>query len=231
MFIPSDGVGRGLCAPVLVGLAFTASASAEIVYQNDFEGPVGPEWSSTTTSTTPIGQRGFLGEFSAEDVRLTLTELPEHSMVNVSFDLFVIRTWDGNGNGQMPGPDRWLFGADGETLIDTTFAVGPVESVQKQFFPSMSGLESPEFAPRTGATENDTLGYTWEGENRDSVYSFDVLFDHVNDYLVLDFSAIGLQRIGDESWGIDNVVVQAVPTPGGLALLGLGGAFAARRRR
>ncbi len=231
MFIRTDGVGRGICAPALLGLFLTASASADIVYENDFEGLIGPEWSETTTSTTPIGSRGFLGEFSSEDVRLTLTNLPEHDLVMVSFDLFIIRTWDGNGNGDMPGPDRWLFGADGETMVDTTFAVGPVDSVQRQYFPVMSEIAAQEFAPRTGAIENDTLGYTWLGENRDSVYAFDLEFAHTSEFLVLDFSAIGLQEILDESWGIDNVVVQAVPTPGGLALLGLGGAIAARRRR
>jgi len=231
MFIRTDGVGRGICAPALLGMIVTVSASADIVYENDFEGLIGPEWSDTSTSTTPICSRGFLGEFSSEDVRLTLTDLPAHELVTVSFELFVIRTWDGNGNGQMPGPDRWLFGADGETMVDTTFAVGPTDSVQRQYFPVMSEIEAQEFAPRTGAIQNDSLGYTWNGENRDSVYTFNLEFAHNSEFLVLDFSAIGLQGINDESWGIDNVMVQAVPTPGGLALLGLGGAFAARRRR
>src|SRR5262249_18875923 len=68
-----------------------------VVYSNDFEGEVGSEWSSTATDVTPIGARHFLGQFgSNESVSLSLKNLPPHQHVRITFDLFMILTWDGN---------------------------------------------------------------------------------------------------------------------------------------
>jgi hypothetical protein len=47
----------------------------------------------------------------------------------------------------------------------------------------------------------------------DSVYNLSFTFAHNASDLVLDFSANGLQGIGDESWGLDNVMVQVTPVP------------------
>ena len=231
MVVRTQGDRRGLCALIAI-LASAGTASADIVYQNGFEGLVGGEWSNTTTSVTPVGSRTFLGEFGNDTVSLDLTGLPGHDTILVSFDLYIIRTWDGNGDGGTPGPDRWMMDLDGQTqLVDTTFAVGPNDSVQRQQFSGMSTLISGfPVAPRTGAIENDTLGYTFNGMQRDSVYDIHFAVQHTANNATLNFSAEGLQRLSDESWGIDNVVIQAVPAPGAMALLGLAG-LATRRRR
>ena len=64
-------------------------AHALLVYSNDFEGGVGAEWSSAMTETTPVGSRGFLGQFDNATITLTLA-LPTHSGVTVSFDLLIL---------------------------------------------------------------------------------------------------------------------------------------------
>jgi len=231
MVVTTQSHRRGLCALIAV-IAGAGTANADIVYQNDFEGLVGAEWSNTTTSVTPVGSRGFLGEFGNDTVSLDLAGLPAHDSINVSFELFIIRTWDGNGDGGTPGPDVWMMDLDGTTpLVNTTFAVGPDTSVQRQLFSGMNTLlTGTPVAPRTGASENDTLGYTFNGLQRDSVYNFHLNIPHTGDALTLDFSAAGLQKLSDESWGLDNVVVEAVPAPGVMSLLGLAG-LATRRRR
>ncbi len=52
---------------------------------------------------------------------LTLTPLPAHPGLIVSFDVFVIHSWDGNDPAF--GPDLWsLSVGGGPTLLQTTFS-------------------------------------------------------------------------------------------------------------
>ena len=180
--------------------AILPSAGPVVVYAENFEGAVGPEWSNTSTDTTPAGARTFLGRFGDKTVSLDLTTLPAHSDVTVSFDLFVIETWDGNGD-FCCGPDIFdLSVAGGPTLLHTTFSnVGDITS---QAYPdAYPGGANPS---RAGAAENNTLGYYATGG--DSVYALCFTFPHTGSALALDFSS--LQAISDESWGLDNVKVE-----------------------
>jgi Ca2+-binding RTX toxin-like protein/subtilisin-like proprotein convertase family protein len=108
------------------GYAQTTSGR-EVLYENDFEtpagssNPVGDEWSTDQVTTSPNGQRTFLGLFANELVSLSLTGLPAHNTLQISFDLIVAGAWDGNHPRQ--GPDRWSVGLHGQTpLLDTTFS-------------------------------------------------------------------------------------------------------------
>jgi len=169
------------------------------VYTNDFEGAVGSEWSNTSTNTTPVGARRFLGQFSNQTVSLTLTGLPPHEKVSVLFDLYIIRTWDGNRTDY--GPDIWdLSVGGGPTLLHTTFInIGPASSYRQAYPDPFPGGSNP---PRTCVFENNALGYT-----PDAVYRLEFDFPHSTGSLVLNFSASRLQPLWDESWGIDNVRV------------------------
>ena len=73
-------------AVVLAGMTSPAIGSH---YFTDFEGPVGPEWSSQQTAVTSIGNRRFLGQFFTDTLSLSLSSLPAHQAVTISFDLFV----------------------------------------------------------------------------------------------------------------------------------------------
>ena len=61
--------------------------------------------------------------------------------------------------------------------------------------------------PETGAAEVDTLGYIFFGSQTDAVHHPAFTFPHADPALLLQFSGIGLERLNDESWGIDNVSV------------------------
>lgn len=165
------------------------------LYRTDFEGPIGARWSSTSTDVTPIGGRRFLGQFNNETVTLRLAGLAPHSRVKVSFDLYVIRSWDGNDG------DVFSLGASGSPrIVQTTFAnTGGLQS-----FPELLG--SGSHPARTGAAESDSLGYDFYG---DSVYRLSYELPHSEPDIELRFSGSGLQWIGDESWGIDNLDVVA----------------------
>ncbi len=219
---------------LLAALAAAASAHAQIVYTQNFEAPGGGEWSNTTTSTTPIGARGFLGEFGNETVSLDLTGLPAHGQVTISFDLFAIRTWDGNG--LTPGDeDRFIVSlGDGVTQTDALNTTFSNHETQVQAYPD-SLASTLTHAPRTGADESNTLGYTFSAVQRDTVYNLTFTVAHTSSSFSADFQAILNQGIGDESWGLDNVTVTVspVPEPGEYAAvfgLGLVGVAAWRRR-
>jgi outer membrane protein assembly factor BamB len=176
------------------------------VYTTDFEAGARMEWSDHWASVTPNGNRRFLGPFSNQIVSLTLTNLPPHTEVNLAFDLFIIRTWDGNNN--TFGPDIWALGFDGSnTLLNTTFGNLP----DNQSYPS--DYLKGQYPGRTGAAEVRTLGFKWGLEDWDAVYNMNYQFSHSSNSLTVEFSAMGLESLANESWGIDNVVVSLANVP------------------
>lgn len=237
-------------------LLLPASASATLVYSNDFQGAVGSEWSATTVASAPNpdyeGNRKFLGEFGPETVTLTLAGLPAHTAATVEFSLYLIRSWDGeDDNNSFPdsalGSDHWKFSAGGTARFDETFSngnpagqsyTGPGTPTHCAGHADPAG---PAHAALSGAAECYSLGYMFNdipngtNENMDSVYNFSFNFAHAGDSLVLAFEAYGLQSLADESWGLDNVSVSVtpVPLPATLALLLAGlsvlGAIGGRR--
>lgn len=104
-----------------------AGAAWITVYNNDFQTSVGSEWSSSGTpihiEATPLpsdGSRRFLGQFGNDVVSLSLPALPPHNQGRISFDLYVILSWDGNQT--VCGPDICdLSIAGGPNIIHTTF--------------------------------------------------------------------------------------------------------------
>jgi len=228
---------------------FSMPASAAMVYY-DFQGtgPVGSEWTTTAASGIHItsapnpdyeGNRKFLGEYGNDTLTLSLGGLSPHTVATVSFSLYLIRSWDGNEtevvNGDPLGPDVWTLSVAGGPLLSTTFSNGG--TVGQAYAPTpfaagctgynLSGLPAGEFNPMTGASECYSLGYEFGSlsvpeEAMDSVYNLSFTFAHSADNLALNFSAIGLQGILDESWGLDNVRVDAVPVPAAVWLFGSG---------
>jgi uncharacterized repeat protein (TIGR02543 family) len=174
----------------------------------------GDEWSDPITTTTPCGT-SFIGEFGNQSVTVTLQSLPAHSLVTVSFDLFIIRSWDGNQVNDLSflnaspyspdsivGPDIWQFQAGGNTLLHTSFSNNVTFS---QAYPG--SYPGGSYPAQTGASVVNSLCYTYGPYNMSAVYPMRYTFAHTGDTLVLDFSAMGLQVISDESWGLDNVKV------------------------
>jgi MYXO-CTERM domain-containing protein len=216
-------------------VALAASAShAAVLYSNDFEAPVGGEWSQLIRDVTPTGARGFLGQFSNDAVTLGLGNLLPHDSVTISFDLYIIRTWDGNAGAGDPaagiGPDRWSLrntadGGEENTLLDTTFA--NADFFTQSYPNAYLGGDNPAYS---GSSEQDTLGYD-AADFGDSVYRLSFTFAHSNSWIEFTFEGSNLEGIDNETWGIDNIEVSAVPSPGAMGVLGLGGLAMARRRR
>jgi hypothetical protein len=178
----------------------------------------GPQVVATVAS--PNGQQRFLGEFGGpaiitappydprhfvrvnETVNLTLRNLKPHMFATVSFDLYVLKSWDGNNPNY--GPDRWSLSVQGgPTLLDTTFSNNPKTRAYDLSLQNYPIAKSPQ---QTGALAVNTLGYTFYG---DSIYRLTFTFPHTIDTLALNFSSSMFEGKGtdDESWGLDNVRV------------------------
>jgi hypothetical protein len=206
-----------LAAGVLCLTIGTCPVHAQVlraVYRNTFERGAGgglaypgvqATWSHPATELTPNGRYGrFLGQFGNDTVRLTLTGLPRHNGGLITIRLFIIRSWDGNSQ-----PDLWEFGLTGSgPLLRTTFDNhDPAPGRDRQSYP---GSYPSDYPARTGALENNSLGY-WDGvqgmEWGDAVYRFSRTFAHQGSTMEITFQGSGLQQLFDESWGLDDVSV------------------------
>lgn len=230
----------------LLGIATKVAAAP--FYFHDFQWDIGsnvPGWSAGTIQSAPNpdygGWRRFLGEFSNAGTTLSLSGLPSHHAVTLSFDLYLLRSWDGEASDY--GPDRFGVRADSSLLFHESFSNG--HGAGQSYCP---GNSSP-CSPMTGADEKYSLGYKFgywdEDANKsaeevmDAVYRLTFDFSHSADSLILTFFGEGLQGMTpdylDESWGLDNVRVtlHTIPEPSVLALLSIALTFlwAARHGR
>jgi Ca2+-binding RTX toxin-like protein len=174
------------------------------IYFNDFEKGIANEWSNQAFAMTPIGARRFLGKFSNSSVSLSLeNNIFANSRISLDFDLYIIDSWDGNNASY--GPDKFIVSLSNcQKLLDTTFSNQEL-SDYPQVFPSISGIGT--YPAGSGANEIDTLGYTYTGN---SVYRISLEFYITSPLISLDFAGFGLQGIGDESWGLDNVSISVL---------------------
>ena len=189
--------GRAVCGFV-DGHVGTNMDITGFSYLNNFAQTPGAEWSVTTTDTTPVGSRKFLGQFGNQSVSLSLAALPLHAKIILGCDLFVIRSWQGN-----TGPHQWQVTADSKVLLTTTFANA---TAVNQAYPDLyPGGSHPGC---TNASEVNTLGYQ-DSTNTplDSVYHYTNTFTHSASNLVLTFKATGLSSLTTTSWGLANMSV------------------------
>jgi ankyrin repeat protein len=211
-------------------------AVTKSVYHQDFaKDEIGSEWSTTPlpgeahaplrVSSTPRGHRRFLGDLGSQAVHLNIRGLPAHHEIAVTFDLFILNSWDGNDF--RVGPDIWSFSLeDGPTLLNTTFAnmgdgrravylADQLKNFRVQSYPDeYPGGHNPLYS---GADEVNTLGYMFNIDGvavaMDAVYKMRYTFRNTDTDITLNFAAHGLQALDDESWGITNVEVSVDSAP------------------
>lgn len=201
--------------------------NGQVFYTTSFDDNVGSEWSSSSTAEAANGAE-FLGEFGVDDeVNLNIENLGPHESVIITFDLYIIRSWDGNYEGDYifggqtyrVGPDIWGMKSDGRLLMKTTFSnnTGQYGLLYKQAYPDNYG--QGDYSPGYGAREENTLGYEYNGYPMDAIYEIMLQFEHDTSNLNLSFfsDAVELQEtsrgfesfntIYNESWGIDNLQI------------------------
>lgn len=202
-------------------------------YFTDFESGVGSEWSTSTTSG--FNATTILGQFDNSSTTLTLSGFSAGDTVTVSFDLYILDSWDGQ-NGTF-GPDRFKIAIDSVDMLDTTFS-NITDPGWEQNYPD--GFSGGLFTAQTGADDRDLShgGTLPDGYFGNTLYRFggslNPSFTGVatGSTMMFSWTGSGLQGVGDEGWGIDNVRVSAVPEP--TSILAFGGAlvgyFRSRRK-
>jgi hypothetical protein len=205
----------------LTGLLVEVPA-AEQIYDCNFQKSKAkyPEWSNSEVTQFSRRMR-FLGPLSNQSVQLTLKDLPPHQLIRLKFDLLVISSWDGSATtataaGIRRGPDIFqLKVVNGPVLYRQTFC-----NVRTHEDMTNGDLQShPELDLRlltTARTGGKTIEIEELQDNDDETgtgsasYTLIPVFAHSEKELVLEFSAENLQDVDNESWGIDNVVVEVL---------------------
>jgi hypothetical protein len=202
-------------ATVMLLVASQKPDETKVAYEenfNDFDKDLTLAWSNTKTDITANGKTRFLGQFGNDSVKLTLDKLPPHKTVTLQFDLYILRSWDGDE--PVSGPDIWgLKSDDGAALIDTTFTN---VSTNRQRFGCKSGeLITPScqnmggIGPFGAALVNTLKFVPW-----DSVYKIKRTFPHDRSFLILTFYGAlreappAVTTIENESWGLDNMRIE-----------------------
>jgi hypothetical protein len=142
-----------------------------------------------------------------ESVNLSLSSLPAHTSLTLAFDLYVLKSMDGNN--PIYGPDRWQVAVlGGPTLLSTTFS----NNFKTGTDLSLQDYPAPGSAPETGSFARNSLGYNfWFG---DSSYHLTFTIPHTGNSATFVFSSSlnegksePVHGSRDESWGLDNVRV------------------------
>jgi hypothetical protein len=210
----------GLLAGMLAA-PLAAHAQTEI-YANNFEWGLGAGWGTAAHITADPAFTSFVGRYTGSEGILLTVNSPSLPPVQpgqwiefrVVFDFFAIDSWDGDDITQ--GPDIFYIKMNGSTVFAESFA-------NQHTFQS---FRAPDIGPDFLAYRTDT---------KDSIYrNISVPFTIGNASTInINWYALGLQGLNDESWGIDNVRVNysVVPAPGTAGLLTLAAAGLLRRRR
>jgi len=170
-------------------------------------------WNTTALTVSPgsnlLASTTFLGRLGNEEVSLTVPA--GMTKVTVSFDLYIIGTWDGAGM-QGYGGDLWQIevsrnGGARENVFHTSFSN---QSTKPQHFPrQITEGTSPS---GRGAYMTNALGYpkaSGKFDLGDATYRLKYTISNAGGGpLVLYFHTTTLlQSLSDESWGIDNVSI------------------------
>jgi len=189
-------------------------ASTTEVYNNDFQ---------TDNLTNIVGgateeynNTKVLGRYNNSGFTLSLSDLPKHDLITVSFLLYIHDSWDGNLPG-ISGPDIWEMFVDDKPYISTTFSnfpCSPTDICKPQSYPDTypNNLHNPQ----TGAALVDLpRGCKPTYPNGTSMYRITKTFVHTGGSLsVKCFDKLIQTTLTDlkcdESWSVDNLNVKAI---------------------
>jgi hypothetical protein len=212
------------CSPALCAvcglLLLTPAAAAQQVYSSDFDGAPAPEVAPGVALLTGVqGYAGlgypgnqFAGSFlrspTGNTVTITLTNLPPHTSLDITFLFAAIDSLDGTGN--YPEGDFLNVKLDGVSFFRESFANATAQQDQSYIPPAGAQL-----------ARRVDLGFTGPGSYyTDSAYDFsqDPRFHNIphassTAIITLQMEGPGIQPLDDESWAMDNLRVTAHGAP------------------
>ncbi|MFD2257253.1 hypothetical protein ACFSSA_11255 [Luteolibacter algae] len=210
------------CLLLWCGLA--GSVLAQEVYQIDWkEGDTpGAEWSTTgKVMNSPNGSRTFLGGITDEtSTSLSLENLPEHKVLTLEVELFLVGSWDSSN--KRWGPDKLNISLEDQfVLLNTTFSnCLSNDWTGSQHYPEdLTGTGN--YNCFTGISYIGELGYrqTWaryqpvQNVPIDSTYKLKFSVPHTAETFTLTFQSDANEQDGDPDdqthqwYGIGKVTV------------------------
>lgn len=211
-----------IIASILILLSFASCKGLQketIVYQNNFE-----NGSLAKIINGKIGEYNrskVIGRYSENGFDLRLDSLPKHNMVQISFDLYIHDTWDGNAL-KPDGPDIWIMNIDGSSAIYSTFANGLCSNCTQAFPVLQPSQVNGKFVffnnkPNSNAHQTNLPG-TCKLQSSDggtSMYRILRTFEHTQSTLTLGCyaqleDADTANKNCNESWSVDNIKIKTI---------------------
>jgi Ca2+-binding RTX toxin-like protein len=205
---------RRILLPASLALALFAAPSAHaatVVFSDDFEGvTTKAEWSGGENVVTPNGS-GVLGEsgqpFANSSPTLTLTGLPAHTTLTVTYQYFMLLSNDGDEHFTVTAT-----GGSGPITQTTSFGAEPFS----QCYPGNAPCAGTEVQGGTGRSDSgDLLGYGCFYGCADR-YDLGGTVGHSAASTIINFDEVNSQGWADEGWVLDNVTV-TLDSPAGPA--------------
>lgn len=192
----------------------------QVVYFNDFE--EGDLSGISNGVIRAFNDEQVIGNYNKSGFTLKLNDLPKHSVISITTNLYIHDSWDGN-QAFPGGPDIWGIRVDEwvsirnklaeELIFETSFSNSVCNEVfcLRQSFPDQhEGL----FNPRSGALNTQLPGICQliNEPNGTTLYRIEKVFPHKGQSLAVQFydrlEQSNSQDQGcDESWSIGELEV------------------------
>lgn len=203
---------------IIFGLSTCKSPKefGQIIYENNFD--TGDIANLSNTKISNFNQSKVLGNFNNDGFELLLNQISAHDLVEVSFDLYIHDTWDGNktSNG-IDGPDIWEMQIDGSPYIYTTFSNTDCFNgfCAPQSYPD--NYPNHNHNPKSGASSLLLPGFCSLAAKLggSTLYKIKKTIKHQKSSLALQCIDHLIQTnadpaICDESWSIDNLKIVSI---------------------
>ena len=184
-----------------------------VVFSNDFES--GSLENISGGLLTTFNNSSVLGRYNNGGFGLRLNDLPEHDLVEVSFDLYIHDSWDGN-DADPDGPDKWTLEIEGVNYIHTTFSN---KECPYTCFPQSYPFDylNSNQQPKNGAYLSDFPGAChWSDRPRGTtLYKIVKRIRHSSrSFSMRSFDELVQtnteEPLCDESWSVDNLVIKTI---------------------
>ncbi len=189
----------------------------EVFYYNDFESD---DFSGISNGYLfEYNGSTVLGRYNQSGFELLLTDLPTHDLIQISFDLFIHDSWDGDklGIDEVDGPDIWQMLIDEEMYISASFSNNACVNANGVFCPPQSypaNYPNTNNYPRQGAYQVNLPG-ACHPHGTTTLYKITKTISHSKSTLLLQCVDQLVQKNTDdpncdESWSVDNIKVSTI---------------------
>lgn len=168
---------------------------ANIPYAHDFESSMGAEWSDGTRSYVST-YTNYAGRHHSKALKLALNTTPGETYT-VMFDFYAIDSWDGSTSNNNSAPDYFNIRAGSTQIFSHTLT-----------------HEWPGTRAGSYPYSYDQIGnYGYNSWHKDAIYrKMQATFTATDTTTTLAFQGVLTDEnnagVGDESWGLDNIVVE-----------------------